>query len=73
MLTIKEKQVLEIIGKNLLMRKEELKRSLKSQGFDDGFSEVEKLMDRGMVHEVDAIGSICYALTKNGMTAIKDS
>ncbi len=73
MLSFKEKQILGIIGKNLLMRKEELKRTLQSEGFEDGFSDVERLMDRGMVHEVDAIGSLCYALTKNGMTAIKDS
>ena len=73
MLTFKEKQVLEIIGKNLLIRKEELARTLKNEGFDDGFSELEKLKGRGLVNEVDAIGSLCYALTKEGMSAIKGS
>ncbi len=73
MLAHKEKQILQIIGKNLLMRKEELSRKLKSEGFEDGFSELERLKERGMVHEVDAIGSLCYALTKEGMSAVKGS
>ena len=71
MLGEREKRVLEIISKHLLMRKEELKRALESEGFDDGTSIANKLADLGYVKFVDAVGSPCYTITQTGMKVLK--
>ncbi len=72
MLTEKEMEILEIIGKRLLVRKEELKTILREKGFDDGVIIANKLSELGYVKFVDAVGSPCYAITQDGLKALKN-
>ena len=72
MLTEKEMQILEILGKRLLVRKEELKAILREKGFGDGISIANKLSEMGYVKFVDAVGSPCYTITQEGLRALKN-
>jgi len=72
MLREKDKQVLEIINRQLLIRKEELKRQLRTEGFDDGISIANRLMEMGYVKFVEAVGTPCYTITQSGMKVLKD-
>jgi arginine repressor len=72
MLRERDRQVLEIINRQLLIRKEELKRQLRSEGFDDGISIANRLMELGYVKFIEAVGTPCYTITQSGMKILKD-
>jgi arginine repressor len=67
----REQQVLEIFGRHLLIRKDELRRIFNENGLNDGVAAVSKLNDLGYVKMVDSVGSICYTITQNGMRALR--
>jgi len=71
MLDEREIQVLEIINRQLLIRKEELISALRSEGFDNGISIANRLKDLGYVKFVEAVGSPCYTITQSGMKILK--
>ncbi len=71
MLREREMQVLEIIGRNLLIRKEELKRTLREAGFEDGLSIANRLSEMGYLKFVEAVGSPCYTITQEGLRVLK--
>jgi len=66
-----EQQVLEIFGRHLLIRKDELRRIFNENGLNDGVAAVSKLNDLGYLKMVDSVGSICYTITQNGMRALR--
>ncbi|MCD6590568.1 MAG: hypothetical protein J7K72_01195 [Candidatus Aenigmarchaeota archaeon] len=70
MLTEEEYQVLEVIGKNLLIRKDELMRILKEKGFGDGLAIARKLTNMGYVKFVEAVGYPCFTVTQSGQRAL---
>ena len=68
-----EKKVLEKLGENLLMRKEELISFLKKEvdNAEEVFYVVIKsLTDKGFVRYVYA-GSSCYTITQKGLQALE--
>jgi arginine repressor len=71
MLREREMQVLEIIGRNLLIRKEELKSTLRERGFEDGISIANRLSQLGYLKFIEAVGSPCYTITQEGLRALK--
>lgn len=71
MLGERERQVLEIIGRTLLVRKDELKNALINQGFDDGISIANRLSELGYLKFIEAVGSPCYTITQEGLRALK--
>jgi arginine repressor len=73
MLSDKELQILYILRKRLLMRKEELVRNLEKEGINADVSTIQRLKDMGYVNMIDLIGSLCYALTQNGMKVLKEN
>jgi hypothetical protein len=64
-------QVLEIIGRQLLVRKDELKTLLRKEGFENGAGITGRLMELGYVQCVEAVGSPCYAITQSGLRALE--
>jgi len=72
MLRERDRQVLEIINRQLLIRKEELKRQLRNEGFDDGISIANRLMEMGYLKFVEAVGTPCYTITQSGMKVLKE-
>jgi arginine repressor len=71
MLRENEIRVLEIINRQLLVRKEELRRALREEGFDDGISIANRLMELGYVKFIEAVGTPCYTITQSGMKILK--
>lgn len=71
MLEERERQVLEVIGRRLLVRKEELKNALREKGFDDGISIANRLSEMGYLKFIEAVGSPCYTITQDGLRALK--
>ncbi|NIO23002.1 MAG: hypothetical protein GTN38_03175 [Candidatus Aenigmarchaeota archaeon] len=71
MLRERERQVLEIINRQLLIRKEELRGQLRNEGFDDGISVANRLMELGYVKFIEAVGTPCYTITQSGMKILK--
>jgi len=66
-----EMKILGIISKRLLVRKEELVRMLKQEGFSDGLFLANRLKEMGYLKFVDAVGSPCYTITQSGMKILK--
>jgi len=67
-----ERKILEKLGENLLMRKEEIINFLKNEtkNAEEVFYAVMKsLVDKGFVKYVYA-GSACYAITRKGLRAL---
>ena len=71
MLAENEMQVLEIIGRHLLVRKEELKRMLSEEGFSDGIFIANRLSALGYLKFIEAVGSPCYTITQEGLRLLK--
>ena len=71
MLKEREMQVLEMIGRHLLIRKEELKRTLREKGFEDGIHIANRLSELGYLKFVEAVGSPCYTITQEGLRVLK--
>lgn len=71
MLGENEMQVLEMIGRQLLVRKEELKRMLSEEGFGDGIFIANRLSEMGYVKFIEAVGSPCYTITQEGLRLLK--
>lgn len=71
MLAENEMQVLEMIGRHLLVRKEELKRMLSEEGFSDGIFIANRLSEMGYVKFIEAVGSPCYTITQEGLRLLK--
>lgn len=72
MLRESEIRVLEIINRQLLVRKEELRSALREEGFDDGISIANRLMELGYVKFIEAVGTPCYTITQSGMKILKE-
>ena len=71
MLKEREMQVLGIIGRNLLIRKEELKTTLRDAGFEDGIHIANRLSELGYLKFIEAVGSPCYTITQEGLRILK--
>ncbi|MEE9323660.1 MAG: hypothetical protein V3U72_03875 [Candidatus Aenigmarchaeota archaeon] len=71
MLAEKEMQILGMIGRHLLVRKEELKRMLSEEGFDDGIFIANRLSQLGYLKFIEAVGSPCYTITQEGIRMLK--
>ncbi|MCK4335103.1 MAG: hypothetical protein KAW40_00075 [Candidatus Aenigmarchaeota archaeon] len=71
MLGENEMQVLEMIGRHLLVRKEELKGMLSEEGFGDGIFIANRLSEMGYVKFIEAVGSPCYTITQEGLRLLK--
>ena len=70
MLAEEERFVLEVIGKNLLIRKDDLMRILRNEGFSDGLAIAKKLVNIGYVKFVEAVGYPCFTITQAGQRAL---
>ncbi len=69
MLTKTEKKILEIVGKNLLVRKTELIEKL---GKINGISTaIQKLKEQGYINTVEPIGGTCYVITSTGQKVLQ--
>ena len=71
MLAEKEMQILEMVGRHLLVRKEELKKMLSEEGFNDGIFIANRLSELGYLKFIEAVGSPCYTITQEGIRALK--
>ncbi len=71
MLTEKEINILGLFEKQLLLRKDDLKRILSEQGFSDGVATANRLAERGYLKFIEAVGAPCYTITQEGLRTIK--
>ena len=71
MLAEREMQVLGMIGKNLLVRKDDLRRMLGEAGFEDGIFIANRLSEMGYLKFIEAVGAPCYTITQNGIRMLK--
>ena len=69
MLTEKEATLLRLLSKEMLIRKDELRKKLK--GSMEGYEFVlSKLISDGYVKSIESIGSHCFAITQKGTKAL---
>ncbi len=69
MMTDREKELLQFIGKQLVVRKEELWRRFKDN-YDGTDLVLQKLKEKGFVASVEPIGSTCFTITQRGMRVL---
>ena len=71
MLNEKEATLLKIIGEDMLIRYDEIKRKFSGNQMDYNVI-ISKLVSEGYINNLDAIGSRCFAITQKGIRAIED-
>ena len=68
----REKTILQLVHKSLLVRKDDLTTMLRNEGFSDGLVIANKLKEQGYLKFVDSVGSPCFTITQSGMRALKE-
>ncbi|MBN2101522.1 MAG: hypothetical protein JW716_01480 [Candidatus Aenigmarchaeota archaeon] len=71
MLNEKETILLRIIGEDMLIRQDEIKKRFSGNSMDYNMI-IAKLVSEGYINNLDAIGSRCFAITQKGIRAIED-
>lgn len=75
-----EKKVLEIVAERQLVKKSEIVKLLKENGFKDANESLKGIVDattknlvkKDYVTPVNPIGGTCFAITKDGSIMVKD-
>jgi hypothetical protein len=70
MLTEQEKRVLEIVSKQLLITKGEIRSLLSKERADGTEIMLQRLRDGGYIDKVESLGT-CFVITQRGIRAVQ--